>query len=63
MRRVAVADATRALRCPGWHERPLGVLVDRSLVQCEAAFSEGSSADPSKRRVHVAPRFFGWGVA
>eukprot|EP00966_Prymnesium_polylepis_P085288 1974588-Prymnesium_polylepis.2 len=20
MRRVAVADATRALRCPGWHE-------------------------------------------
>eukprot|EP00966_Prymnesium_polylepis_P045843 1061087-Prymnesium_polylepis.1 len=28
MRRVAVADATRALRCPGWHE-----IRARSLYQ------------------------------
>ena len=34
---------------------PWGVLVCFSLLLCEAAFSEGTSGDPSKRRVHVAP--------
>eukprot|EP00966_Prymnesium_polylepis_P086727 2007515-Prymnesium_polylepis.1 len=33
MRRVAVTDATRALRCPGWHEIHVDERTDISLLR------------------------------